>query len=124
MKQRIKAGDIVIISGVLLLSLILFLGFLIPSRTQSAAVLEISVDNEKTVYPLDENRELTLESKGYTLRVRIKDGYAYVESSDCPDNTCVHTGSIARSGQTIACVPAFVTLRITGEEDGYDFVAG
>ncbi len=124
MKQRVKAGDIVIISGVLLLSLILFLGFFIPSLAQSAAMLEISVDNEKSVYPLDENRELTLVSKGYTLRVRIKDGRAYVESSDCSDNTCVHTGKIERSGQMIACVPAGVTLRIIGEEDGYDFVAG
>lgn len=124
MKQRLKAGDIVIISGVLLLALAVFLAFLIPSFTQDAAMLEISVNNEKNIYDLSEDRGLTVESNGYTLTVCIKDGCACVESSDCPDNTCVHTGKISRTGQFIACVPASVTLRIVGEEDGYDFVAG
>ena len=124
MKQRMKAGDIVIISGVLLLALAVFFLFLIPSLTQDAAMLEISCNNEKNVYVLSENKEFAVESEGYTLTVCIKDGCAYVESSDCPDNTCVHTGKITRTGQFIACVPSGVTLRIIGEEDGYDFVAG
>ena len=124
MKQRMKAGDLVIISSVIMLALAVFFAFYIPSLTQSAAILEISCNNEKTSYPLTEDRELTLEAKGYTLKVRIKDGCAYVESADCPDRICVNTGKINRTGQLIACVPAGVTLRVLGEEDGYDFVAG
>ncbi|MBQ4561369.1 MAG: NusG domain II-containing protein [Clostridia bacterium] len=124
MKDRIKAGDIVIIAGVILLAVTVFLLFLIPSLSDTAAVLEISCNNEKMVYTVSENREIVLESKGYTLRVCIEDGSAYVASSDCPDKTCVHTGRIDRPGKLIACVPSGITLRIIGEEDGYDFVAG
>ncbi len=124
MKQRIKAGDIVIISSVLLLAFAVFLFFFIPSFIQTAATLEVSCNNEKTEYSLGEDREFILKSKGYTLKVCIKDGCAYVSGSDCPDKTCVHTGRIDGAGQLIACVPAAVTLRIIGEEDGYDFVAG
>ena len=119
MKQRIKSGDIVIIFGVLLLALTVFLAFLIPSFSKDAALLEISCNNEKTGYSLDRDREFVLESKGYSLKVCIKDGCAYVESSDCPDKTCVHTGKIDRTGQMIACVPSAITLRILGGEEGY-----
>ncbi len=124
MKQRMKVGDIVIISGVLLLALAVFIAFIIPSLAQNAAMLEISIDNEKNLYSLSDDAEFSVLSKDYTLRVCIKDGSAYVSESDCPDNTCVHTGRIDRPGQFIVCVPASVTLRIIGEEDGYDFVAG
>ncbi|MBR6513785.1 MAG: NusG domain II-containing protein [Clostridia bacterium] len=124
MSKGLKKGDIVIISGVLLLALTVFLAFLIPYFTREAAMLEISCNGEKTACSLDRDKELTLESNGYTLSICIKNGYAYVESSDCPDRTCVHTGKINRCGQLIACVPSGVTLRITGEEEGYDFVAG
>lgn len=124
MKHRIKAGDIVIISGVLLLALAVFLSFLIPSLTQDAAMLEISIDNEKEFYSLSEDRELVLKANGHTLNVSVRDGYVWVDSSDCPEGICVNTGRIHRRGQFIACVASGITLRITGEEDGYDFVAG
>ena len=124
MKRSIKAGDIVIISGVLLLALAVFLLFLIPSLAEDAVTLEISCNNETELYTLNEDRELVFKSGGYTLKISVKDKKVWVRESDCPDNTCVHTGKIDRSGQMIACVPAGITLRITGEEAEYDFVAG
>lgn len=124
MKDRMRKGDIVIIASVILLAVIIFLLFLIPSLTEAPAVLVISCNNEKSVYSLSEDIELTLNSQGYTLKVCIIDGKAYVAKSDCPDNTCVHTGNIDRIGQLIACVPSGVTLRIIGEEADYDFIAG
>ena len=41
MSKGLKKGDIVIISGVLLLALTVFLAFLIPYFTREAAMLEI-----------------------------------------------------------------------------------
>ena len=38
-------------------------------------------------------------------------------SSDCPTQDCVHTGTITRSGQSIVCLPARVSVVLTGGAD-------
>ena len=37
---------------------------------------------------------------------------AWVETSDCPDQICVHTGKISKIGQAAVCIPFRVVLRI------------
>ena len=36
--------------------------------------------------------------------------------ADCPDQICVKTGSISRSGQSIVCAPNRVVVTVTGED--------
>lgn len=64
------------------------------------------------------------ESRGYTLRVAAADGRLTVEESDCPNQDCVHTGAIARAGQSIVCLPARFAVTLQGAADGYDLIAG
>lgn len=48
-------------------------------------------------------------------------------ASDCPTQDCVHTGIIARSGQSIVCLPARIIIRLEGgraEDGGVDAVLG
>ena len=50
-----------------------------------------------------------------------------VESSDCPTQDCVHTGTITRSGQSIVCLPARTIITLEGgaaESGGPDVVIG
>ena len=50
-----------------------------------------------------------------------------VAASDCPTQDCVHTGIIARSGQSIVCLPARIIIRLEGgraEDGGVDAVLG
>ena len=50
-----------------------------------------------------------------------------VAASDCPTQDCVHTGIIARSGQSIVCLPARIIIRLEGgtaDPDGVDAVLG
>lgn len=123
MKEKIKLGDIVVISLVFIAALTLFFCFSVPKK-EDAGTLSVSVGTQKTQYPLDKDDEFEIESGSYTLKIEVKNGSVRVKSSDCPDKTCVHSGRISKKGQLIACVPARVILEIEGKEDGYDFVAG
>jgi len=123
MRGRFKIGDIIVISTILILIAALILcSFL--SAGKNASTLVLSQEGKKTYYPLSEDNCFTVRSKGYTLVIEIKKGSVSVISADCPDNTCVHTGKISKDSQIIACVPAGITLTISGEEADYDFVAG
>ncbi len=124
MKGKIKTGDAVIICSVLVLALAVFILSFFLFSSDSAVQLAVSCDGTEKVYSLDSDSVFTIENNGYTLTVRIEESSVYVESADCPDNTCVHTGRIDRAGEVIACVPAEVMLRIIGEEADYDFIAG
>ena len=64
--------------------------------------------------------ERTVTSNGYTLHIVLTETEAWVESSDCPTQDCVHTGHISRSGQSIVCLPARVIVELTGGGDGED----
>ena len=72
--------------------------------------------------------ERTVTSNGYTLHIVLTETEAWVESSDCPTQDCVHTGHISRSGQSIVCLPARVIVELTGgsggEDPGVDLVIG
>ena len=70
--------------------------------------------------------ERTVTSNGYTLHIVLTETEAWVESSDCPTQDCIHTGHISRSGQSIVCLPARVIVTLEGgaESDGPDVVIG
>lgn len=84
----------------------------------------------------------TYENNGYTLEVAYglrgeaspldhanagAEAGLRVARSDCPTQDCVHTGTIAGSGQSIVCLPARIILRLEGgtpEDSGVDAVLG
>ena len=51
-----------------------------------------------------------------------------VETSDCPTQDCVHTGTITRAGQSIVCLPARIIIQLQGgaqaDGDAPDVVIG
>lgn len=85
------------------------------------AVVSVDGSEEFTTPLTGLNRvERTIQANGYTLKIILTDTEVWVEESDCPTQDCVHTGHISRSGQSIVCLPARVTVRLmggTGEAD-------
>ena len=61
---------------------------------------------------------------GYTLMVHAADGGLSVTESDCPGQDCVHSGIISRAGQSIVCLPAHISIQLSGSSDSYDLVTG
>ena len=85
---------------------------------------EVKIDDKVVaMYELSEDGEYTLN--GGTNILVIKDGYAYLTYADCPDKTCVGTGKINRTGQSIICLPNRLSVIIKGEasEDDPEFVS-
>lgn len=66
-----------------------------------------------------------LNANGYTLHVHLSSDGAEVIDSTCPNQVCVHTGHISRAGQSIVCLPARISVTLSGgTEDGVDAVLG
>lgn len=65
-----------------------------------------------------ESIEYTAYFEGKSLTVNVSPNEARVSQSDCPDQICVHSGTISQIGQTAVCVPLRAVLRIesTGSE--------
>ena len=77
--------------------------------------------------------ERAYSHNGYTLQVVLDQPLdsdvsgVRVSVSDCPTQDCVHTGTIARAGQSIVCLPARIIVRLEGstaEHTGPDIVIG
>ena len=86
--------------------------------------LVIVTPDETMEYSLSENRTIEIESRGVHLCIEIADGKASVSKSDCPDGVCVASASISKTGETILCAPAGVSLVVKGGDGDVDFVAG
>ncbi len=120
-----KKSDMIIYSLVLAL---LIASFFIWGRVQgdTGDYVVVSVNgNEMMRLPLSTDTEKTVEGfAGLSCTICIKDGEASVTEADCPDKLCVEHSPISRSGESIVCLPARITLTIQGTENsGVDGVA-
>lgn len=79
---------------------------------QTAVVSMEGVETERVA--LLDGGERTYTHNGYTLRLRLTETEVWVENSDCPTQDCVHTGHISRSGQSIVCLPARISIQLEG----------
>jgi len=64
------------------------------------------------------------EAFGWNV-ITVADGAIAITDSDCPGEDCVHSGAIRTSGRSIVCLPARLTIQLTGgSDDGLDAVIG
>ena len=52
---------------------------------------------------------------GIALTVELSPQGAAITSAGCPDQVCVRTGMLTRTGEAALCLPARVSLRLTGD---------
>ena len=90
-------------------------------RNQAVAQAVLSMDGEPIIQiPLEQLKDTGVEevtSYGYNYRIAYESGRIRFAHADCPDQICVHTGWISRSGELAACVPGHLVLRINAEQD-------
>lgn len=124
--------DVLVALAILLLAAAVALAVYLPRRQTGQLTVVISAGGEVVQrVPLERfpAQPLTVQSDGYTLVVARTDtasggAAVYVERSDCPGQDCVHTTPICRSGQSIVCLPAKVTVTLTGAAPDADVVLG
>ncbi len=123
MRRWLKRGDFVVYAILLLLTLLSFVPILWTREPGTNAV--IRHESGSIVCPLSREDRLTIESKGHTLTVLVSRGRVCVSESSCPDGLCMARGTIARTGETIVCLPAQVVITIEGgEEADADVILG
>ena len=77
-----------------------------------------------TALPAPETRTYT--GNGYALTVEFSAEGVRVTASGCPNQDCVHTGEIRTAGRSIVCLPARISIQLTGgaEDAAVDAVIG
>lgn len=122
---KLRRADLLLLLGLFAAGCAVGLCLLLTGR--NGALLEVRVDGQiQAVYPLHQNRTVTIQGVGGTNLLVIENGKASITEADCPDALCVRMGSISKSGQSIVCLPHKVVAEVVTEvdEDTVDMVAG
>lgn len=108
-----RAGDAAVGIALLLTAVVIWLWLhLQPAGLQ----VQITAPSGTQTYALTQARTLSLQGEnGITVTVEIRNGAVWFVQSECPDRVCVHSGKLSKAGQSAACVPAGITVRVLGE---------
>ena len=93
-----------------------FLWGRVQGETGGFAVVSVN-GTERTTLPLGTDTEVVVEGfAGLNCTVCVADGAAYVTDADCPDKLCAKHSPISRTGESIVCLPARITVTIRGAD--------
>lgn len=114
-----------ILLAILLLGAALAWFFLRPKAEEGAWVVITQEGRETGRYALSQDQTVLIgEREGDYNLLEIKDGTAAITEANCGDHTCIRTGAVSHSGQSIICLPHKVVVTITGgESSGIDAVS-
>lgn len=78
------------------------------------------VKGEERVFSVSQNEQVAFRLSA--------DGNIRFESSDCPDKVCIRSGALSHPGESAACLPNQLILKVVPaegqEHDGVDMVTG
>jgi hypothetical protein len=117
-----KKTDIAIICGILLLAAVLYFVYLQSAKDKDVEA-RIYFENQLVkVVSLIDKTDYDFSVKGHedvVFHVYADGSIAFVKS-DCPDKVCIHAGKQKLSGQSSACLPNGLVLRIApiGDSSG------
>jgi len=103
-----------------LIILIFLLGSLnmviLPRIISPGSYLLVEAPGKVSRFSLHDSRMVSVAGKLGNLELEIASGKVRVRRANCPNQICVRSGWISRTGQTIICAPNQVILRIEGEK--------
>lgn len=123
MDRKKRKADVILIVLLLALCVVIF-GLIQIFVKKDGAAAVVKVDGN-VVEELDLKRDNMIEVGGYdggVNKIEVKDGKVRMINADCPDELCVKTGWISKTGETIVCLPHRVVVEITGEGGGVDSI--
>lgn len=109
--------DIFLLAGLLVLGLLLA-GFVYLPHEENGSIVEVRVKGKVTAtYPLSSNIEKTITTEdGDSNTFCIKDHKVTMTAASCPDQICVRTKGISKTGESIVCLPHQIVLAITSAQ--------
>lgn len=119
---------IIIVISILALSLLVFYR---RANKRKEAVAKIYYKSE-LVETVDLTKGIdktfTIPQKPHVVFHQYKNGAIRFEESDCPDKVCIKAGKLEMPGESTACLPNEITLKIEPkdgyQEDDVDIVVG
>jgi hypothetical protein len=119
-RRLISRRDSLLLAALLCVAAGMLLVFSLLPRA-STAVIEYdgNIVAEQELSALAGPKEVTVEGDGgIEVTVRLSPQGAQVIRSGCRDQVCVRTGLITRAGESVLCLPAKVSVRLTGGSGG------
>lgn len=123
-----KKSDILIILIIILIGLATFFIYnYIFAKTPAKAEIYY---NSKLVKTLDldigVDKTFSIEQNSNVIFHLFSDGSICFEESNCPDKICINSGRLRIVGQSTACLPNKIVLKIVGKgnEEEFDIYVG
>ena len=114
-----KRTDLIIITVILVLSLAGWLVYRAVAADRPAkAEIYHNGTLVKTVVLISGREEIfTIPQDENVVFHQYPDGSICFEQSDCPDKVCIHAGRLSMVGQSAACLPNGIVLKIIPDGD-------
>lgn len=115
-----RKSDIKIIAVLLIIGALWIVYYHLPAADEFLCA-EISCDSQVVAsVPLD-GEKITYVVPGHeNVVLTIGEGEVAFVESDCPDKICIKTGKLTSSGQSAACLPNKVIVRVVPDRDILD----
>lgn len=118
----VKRADIILIAFLLLAGSGLWALFSFsPSNGNGTVVITVNGE-ESGRYPLDEDREISVQQDSWINVISIQGGTVQMTEADCSGRECIRQGRISKSGESIICLPHRVVVEIASENSSYDTI--
>ncbi len=119
-RKFIKRTDAILLIGLGGIALIIWAFTQRTVKNTSNAYAEV-LFNEAVIerLPLDSNKLYTLP-QNEQVKLEVQGGSCGFIHSDCPDKVCINTGFLNKSGQSAACLPNKVAVRIVVDTSNED----
>lgn len=82
-----------------------------------------SADQPVQRYSLREPRRITIQGRVGNSVLEVREGAVRFRSGPCRNQVCVHSGWLRHGGDTAACLPNRVSIRLIGGEQEIDGVS-
>jgi hypothetical protein len=116
----LKLADIVLI--LLILTVLISLWLFNDGNTSNKATVYVdgAVYKEISLDKIQADETLIIGD----VHILITSEGISITESDCPDKTCVKSGTVKKSGTTVACVPNKIVITVTKNDALIDGVTG
>lgn len=125
-----KRSDLIVIVVILALGILGLLGYryIVSDKPAKAEIYYYGDLVEVVELKQGVDRTMSLKEAPGVVIKQEGDGCIFFESSDCPDKICVLTGKLSMIGESAACLPNGVLIKIVpqGERgsDQADIIVG
>lgn len=109
-----KKSDLIIVSAIIIAGILLMIAnnYLNKDKYGRAEIYYKSGLVKTVDLHTGEDRRFSIPQNKHVVFHLYKDGSICFEESDCPDRICIKTGELKRVGETAACLPNKIIMKI------------